>query len=209
MHTKKQDTNIIIFSNNDFFDSFNELEKYCDFKIYSNIKGTLTDKSILLIHEEYLSDKKNIEQISKLKNIKVIFHNKNFNLSNINHNLKILLPLSFIEINNMIQNLKIKSDFNINSSIKIKNYLLDKNTKKLIYNDLFIILTEKEIHILEILLKRNEPISKNSLLELVWNYSKNTDTHTVETHIYRLRKKVKDKFDDDNLILNTKTGYSL
>ena len=101
-----------------------------------------------------------------------------------------------------------KSDFNINSSIKIKNYLLDKNTKKLKYNDLFIILTEKEIHILEILLKRNEPISKNSLLELVWNYSKNTDTHTVETHIYRLRKKVKDKFDDDNLILNTKTGYS-
>jgi len=47
------------------------------------------------------------------------------------------------------------------------------------------------------------------LLKLVWNYSKDTDTHTVETHIYRLRKKVKDQFNDDDLIFNTKTGYSL
>ena len=209
MHTKNQDINIIIFSNNDFFNSFNELENHCNFKINSHDKGILTSKSILLIHEDYLSNKKNVDYIEKLKNIKIILLSKKFNIKNINYNLKITLPLFFTEINSMIQNLKIKSDFNINSSIKIKNYLLDKNTKKLKYNNLFIVLTEKEINILELLLSNNKPISKNSLLKLVWNYSKDTDTHTVETHIYRLRKKVKDQFNDDDLIFNTKTGYSL
>ena len=73
----------------------------------------------------------------------------------------------------------------------------------------FIILTEKEIHLLEILLNSKEPISKNEILANVWNYSSDTDTHTVETHIYRLRKKINEKFSDDNFLLNNKKGYYL
>ena len=73
----------------------------------------------------------------------------------------------------------------------------------------FIILTEKEIHLLEILLNSKEPISKNEILAKVWNYSSDTDTHTVETHIYRLRKKINEKFSDDNFLLNNKKGYYL
>ena len=86
---------------------------------------------------------------------------------------------------------------------------MDKNEKKLIKNGKFVILTEKEIQLLELLLNENESISKNDILSLVWNYSTDADTHTVETHIYRLRKKITAKFKDENFIKNNKDGYSL
>jgi len=52
-------------------------------------------------------------------------------------------------------------------------------------------------------------VSKNKILREVWKYSTSADTHTVETHIYRLRKKVKSKFSDEKFILNNKDGYLL
>ena len=58
-------------------------------------------------------------------------------------------------------------------------------------------------------LEKKKPISKDDILSSVWNYSSDADTHTVETHIYRLRKKINEKFSDDNFILNKKEGYSL
>ena len=81
--------------------------------------------------------------------------------------------------------------------------------KKLIKEENFIILTEKEIQLLELFLIKKKVVSKNNILDLVWNYSSDADTHTVETHIYRLRKKIKDKFLDNNFILNNKNGYYL
>ena len=68
-------------------------------------------------------------------------------------------------------------------------------------------MTEKEVQLLELFLINNKTISKNEILALVWNYSPDADTHTVETHIYRLRKKISDKFSDENFILNNKEGY--
>ena len=73
----------------------------------------------------------------------------------------------------------------------------------------FIILTEKEVQLLEILLNKKGPVSKDDILSLVWQYSSETDTHTVETHIYRLRKKISEKFFDEMFILNNKEGYYL
>ena len=84
---------------------------------------------------------------------------------------------------------------------------MNKNEKKLSKHDKFIILTEKEIQLLELFLKNKTPISKDKILSLVWNYSSDADTHTVETHIYRLRKKINDKFMDEKFILNSKEGY--
>ena len=73
-----------------------------------------------------------------------------------------------------------------------------------------ILLTEKEIHLLEILLSnKKDSIHKDEILKKVWKYAEDADTHTVETHIYRLRKKIKDKFFDDEFIRNDKDGYSL
>ena len=119
------------------------------------------------------------------------------------------LPTSVREINDIIESSVAKKKFSENSSIKIKTYFLDKNEKKLFKEKNFLILTEKEIQLLELFLNNKKPISKDKILSFVWNYSSDADTHTVETHIYRLRKKIKDKFSDENFILNTKEGYSL
>ena len=73
----------------------------------------------------------------------------------------------------------------------------------------FIILTEKEIELLQLFLEKKKPISKDNILSTVWNYSVDADTHTVETHIYRLRKKINEKFMDEKFILNNKDGYYL
>ena len=81
--------------------------------------------------------------------------------------------------------------------------------KKLSKLENFIILTEKEIQLLELFLNIKKPISKDKILSTVWNYSTDADTHTVETHIYRLRKKIADKFMDNNFIHNNKDGYYL
>ena len=67
----------------------------------------------------------------------------------------------------------------------------------------------KEIQLLELFLKEKKAISKDNILSVVWNYSADADTHTVETHIYRLRKKINDKFHDEKFILNNKEGYYL
>ena len=112
------------------------------------------------------------------------------------------------EINTAVENVAAKKLFSKNSSIEIKKYLLNKNEKKLSNNETEIILTEKEIQLLELFLNSKKPISKDKILSSVWNYSSDADTHTVETHIYRLRKKISEKFSDENFIVNTKDGYS-
>jgi len=117
------------------------------------------------------------------------------------------LPTTLNEINSIVEEAAVKKIFSKNSAIKIKKYLLDKNEKKLIKDKNFIILTEKEIQLLELFLSLKKPISKNKILTVVWNYSDDADTHTVETHIYRLRKKINDKFSDENFILNKRNGY--
>ena len=122
---------------------------------------------------------------------------------------KINLPVSLIELNEIIKKVNIGKKFVSNSSIKIKDYILDKNEKKLKKNNLFIFITEKEIQLLELLFSSTEPIMKKNILNIVWNYASDADTHTVETHIYRLRKKITDEFMDNNFILNNKDGYYL
>ena len=139
--------------------------------------------------------------------MKICLSKKNYQIKKWDEN--ILLPTTVKEINTVIENSVAKKKFNKNSSIKVKKYLLDKNEKKLVKMNNSIILTEKEIQLIELLLNNSKPISKDKILSLVWNYSTDADTHTVETHIYRLRKKISEKFMDDEFILNTKDGYCL
>ena len=121
----------------------------------------------------------------------------------------LILPTSVDEINKIVENEIAKKKFNRNSSINVKSYTLDKNEKKLFKENMFVILTEKEIQLIELFLYSKKPISKDKILSSVWNYSSDADTHTVETHIYRLRKKINEKFLDSKFILNDKEGYYL
>ena len=122
---------------------------------------------------------------------------------------EIMFPLTLVEISNIIINLITKKKFKQNSSVKIKGYEIDKNERKLKKENLSITITEREIQLIELLNNETKPILKNIILKKVWKYSDDTDTHTIETHIYRLRKKILNKFKDEHFISKTKTGYTI
>ena len=79
----------------------------------------------------------------------------------------------------------------------------------MILNNQKLKLTEKEINMILYLTQSKKPIKINELQEKVWGYQSKLETHTVETHIHRLRKKIKEKFFDDNLIISKKNGYEI
>ena len=165
------------------------------------------DPNIILFHIDALIDKKQKDYIQGSKSIKICV-GKTKDLTN-NYDASLELPATLKEINAIVENTAAKKKFNVNSSIVVKDYLLNKNEKKLYKSNDFIILTEKEVQLIELFLKDKKPISKDSILSSVWNYASDADTHTVETHIYRLRKKIADKFIDEKFILNNKDGYYL
>tara|TARA_B100001989_G_C24540065_1_gene467025 strand:- start:339 stop:944 length:606 start_codon:yes stop_codon:yes gene_type:complete len=197
--------NVLIYASNSFVSTLNELKPFLKFNHFISAPSASYD--IILFHDEILKDKKIKNIINKSDFLKVCLSTQK------NQALKcdaiIQLPTTLNEINNTLENISAKKKFIKNSSIKVKSYLLNKNTKKLIKNNNSIILTEKEIQLIELLLNDNSPLSKNDILSSVWNYSAEADTHTVETHIYRLRKKINDEFMDDEFILNSKDGYHL
>ena len=175
---------------------------------FNCLSGDLNDNSnIILFHVDALSDNKIREYIHNNKSLKICAGNRKDLIDAYDACLE--LPTTLKEINSTVENIVAKKKFNLNSSISIKNYLLNKNEKKLSRSDNYIILTEKEVQLLELFLIKKKSLSKNDILSSVWNYSSDADTHTVETHIYRLRKKVIDKFKDDKFILNNKDGYYL
>ena len=85
--------------------------------------------------------------------------------------------------------------------------MIDKNERKIKKDNLELQLSEKEINFLILFSKIKEPINRDSVLKNVWKYSDESETHTVETHIHRLRKKIFNKFGDNNFIKNNDKGY--
>jgi hypothetical protein len=197
--------NVQILGPSSFISTLNELKIFLKFNYLSDYSKD--DPNIILFHIDALIDKKQKDYIQGSKSIKICV-GKTKDLTN-NYDASLELPATLKEINAIVENTAAKKKFNVNSSIVVKDYLLNKNEKKLYKSEDFIILTEKEIQLLELFLKDNKPISKYTILTSVWNYVSDADTHTVETHIYRLRKKIADKFRDEKFILNNKDGYYL
>ena len=197
--------NVIIAGPISFISTLNELKQFLKFNPFFNDFKKKHD--VILFHKDALNQKECRNFIRNSNSLKICASIEKDPPEN--WNAYIELPTSLKEINSVIENVVAKYRFNKNSSIKIKNYLLNKNEKKLSKNNNEIILTEKEIQLLELFLETKKPISKDKILSFVWNYSADADTHTVETHIYRLRKKINDKFSDENFIINKKNGYSL
>ena len=198
---------ILVFGPESFISTLTELKHYFNFNLTS-IKNDILQNNVdvLICHKDKLEDNEAMNLIKKYNCLKILASNKDIkNLKTFNFILK--LPTSIIEINNLVESSIAKEKFVKNSSIYIKSYSIDKNEKKLFKNDNFIVLTEKEIALLELFLSTKEPIPKEKILLQVWKYASDADTHTVETHIYRLRKKINDSFGDDNFILNNKQGY--
>ena len=196
---------VLILGPASFFSTLNELQSFL--KFYSVKEKNSSDLDIILFHEEALNNKEDKKIINDSRSLKICVsdNKKTYN----KYDAFLEMPFSLKEINSTVENVAAKRKFSKNSSIEIKKYFLNKNEKKLTKNDNEIILTEKEIQLLELFLNNKKPISKDKILLNVWNYSSDADTHTVETHIYRLRKKINDKFSDENFIIYTKDGYSL
>lgn len=197
--------NVLILGPASFTATLNELNNFLKFNPLIINKDQNYD--IILFHENTLDDDVKKNFIRNSSSIKICASENRETLVPCDAILE--LPTSVKELNFLIENILAKKKFTKNSSIKIKDYLLNKNEKKLLKSDEFIILTEKEIQLLELLLNNNDPISKDKILSAVWNYAAEADTHTVETHIYRLRRKISEKFLDDKFIFNSKDGYYL
>ena len=197
--------NIKILGPSSFVSTLNELKIYLKFN--PSMDGLNDNPIAILFHIDALQDVNQKKYIDSKDSIKICVGKKNELKDNFDANLE--LPTTLKEINAIIENTIAKKKFNKNSSIIIKDYLLNKNEKKLSKSSDFIILTEKEVQLLELFLNSKKPLSKDRILSLVWNYSSDADTHTVETHIYRLRKKITEKFMDQKFILNDKNGYYL
>ncbi len=139
----------------------------------------------------YLTNKKiNINIKTKFQRYELIYYP--FNLKN------------FIEKINLIY---IKFKFVINSKVDLLNYTINLNTREIITVQNKLKLTEREKNFLLFLKKSKKPQTIKNILKSVWGYSKGVETHTVETHVHRLRKKFLDSFNDNNFIKNNKKGY--
>jgi len=201
----------LAFGNKEFNDSLIELKNHFKFDLEAidNLSDNypLENYQGIIIHEDALKDNK-LKVIMKNDNInKIIFH-KSKKMDGIEKIESLVLPVSIDQINNIVLNNIIKKKFKINSALKINDYKLDKNLRKLVKNNLSLELTEKEIELIELLYKR--PFTKKKeILSIIWKYSDEADTHTVETHIYRLRKKIKEIFNDEIFIKSEKKGYTI
>ena len=115
-----------------------------------------------------------------------------------------------IKISNLIDQLNarfIQQNYSAQSNININKYILDINSRILKKSDNELKLTEREIDTIIFLKNENKPVKVDVLQKKVWKYAEDLETHTVETHIYRLRKKIKDTFNDDTFIQSKKDGY--
>jgi len=117
------------------------------------------------------------------------------------------LPISLNKLFEKINILFLKMNFKIQSKILVKNYEINLNTRRIYLNNQFVDLTEKEIKLISHLSSNKKPSSVQDLQKNIWAYGEHLETHTVETHIYRLRKKIKNSFKDDEFILSNNQGY--
>ena len=202
---------LLIFGSKNFNNSINEVRESLNFSLSFfdfRTKSYLIDSSIsAIIVDSQVLDTDNLAIINKIYNKPILLLETLANKKKCNYNDKILLPASLIDLRNKISRVITAFKFSINSALKIKKYTLDKNEKKLIKDNIYISITEREVQLIELLFNEKKALPKNYILKKIWNYSDNADTHTVETHVYRLRKKIYTKFNDDKFILSFEKGY--
>tara|TARA_E500000178_G_scaffold63807_1_gene60756 strand:- start:1267 stop:1830 length:564 start_codon:yes stop_codon:yes gene_type:complete len=181
---------LIIYEYDPLFNILNEIKENLNFELiraqendFQNIVSNLTSDFLVI-------SKKNLEKI----NNQIILRE---------------LPIKMSKIIELVNVQFLKNKFNLQSNINIGSYSLNLNSRNIIKNDINLDLTERETSIIIYLNKSKMPIKIDELQKEVWGYSSELETHTVETHIYRLRKKMKEKFNDKNFISSLKNGYKI
>ena len=182
--------NLIIFKYNAFYNIMKELEENLNLKIFEAPNEQVLNK----IKDD-------------LKNYLIITSKK---INNINN--QFILDKTPTTLNKLVERFNIqflKVNFIEKSELNIGKYKIDLNSRKLIEKDIFLKLTEKETSIIIYLTKSSKAVRIDQLQSEVWGYQSELETHTVETHIYRLRKKILETFNDNNFIISKKNGYQI
>ena len=182
--------NLIIYKFTQLYHILEELGSDLNFKItYADSESKLNDT------------------IKNFNNYLIISNKKYLDIGN-----QFILDNTPINIFSLIEKINIeflKIQFNNQSEFNVNNYTIDLNSREMKKNNNKLKLTEKEINTITYLSKSNKPVSIEELQEKVWSYQSDIETHTVETHIYRLRKKIFNLFDDNKFIISKKDGYQI
>ena len=180
--------NLVIYELDELYKIFEEIKKDINFNFEKINKQELLN---LKSNSNYLILTK--KEIPELNN-QIIFDK---------------FPISIFKILEKINIELIKKNFQKQSEILIGNYIFNINSREMSSNANKLKLTEKEINSIIYLLKANKPVKIRELQSNVWGYQSQLETHTVETHIYRLRKKISKVFKDENFILSKDNGYEI
>ena len=182
--------NLIIFENEVLYDILNEIADQLQFSIVK-------------------LNKKNLIKLNTFQNSSFLLITKK-KLPNINNQIILSkLPLNIFKFIEKLNIEFLRFEFNKQSNVKINIYTFDLNSREMIYQNQKLKLTEKEIDSITYLFSMKKPVDVRELQQKVWGYQSDLETHTVETHIYRLRKKILKKFNDTQFIKSTASGYQI
>ena len=184
------DQNLIVYKFQSLYHVLKELSPYFNFKIAKVENENELNNQVI--------DQKNYVIITKTKNLN--FHN----VILVNN-----LPLNIFWLIEKVNVSFLKNQFSSQSQVKINDYIIDLNSREIILENKKLKLTEKEVNTIVHLAKNIEPVSVNELQKKVWSYQSDIETHTVETHVYRLRKKIFNTFNDSQFIISKKNGYQI
>jgi len=182
--------NLVIYKSKSLYDILKEISSDFNFKIY-------------FIDDE---DKLNVK-LKTLENYLILSNKRYFDISD----LIILydLPINIFKLVEKINTEFLKLQYSKQSKIKLNDYIIDLNSREISSKNKKVKLTEKEIDTIIYLLNANKPVAIDELQKNIWNYQNEIETHTVETHVYRLRKKILDIFNDNKFIVSEKNGYQI
>ena len=192
---------ISIFGNQTFLNIVNELKLFADYKFVNFTNFVLCIKeskknNYPIIFFKNIDNKETYKEIIKENLPLLIINNSKKKKVKVSNELveELNMPFKIINLKKKIISLSAKYQFNKASLISLGTYVIDKNERKIKKENLELKLTEKEIDFLILFTKNKKPLDRDFVLQKVWKYSADTDTHTIETHIHRLRKKILHKF---------------
>ena len=178
--------NLVIYDFKILYEILNEISDHINFKLTNINKITDLD---LIARDNYL-----VISNKKIKNIENQIEITNF-------------PIDIVKLVENINIKFLKKKYSQQSEIDLGVYKLNLNSRKIYNNEKSLDLTEREANIIVFLNNSKKPVKISKLQTEVWGHNSKLETHTVETHIYRLRKKINDVFEDKNFIKSSKFGY--
>ena len=184
---------VLIYKFPGLFNILNEIKENFNFELFNISEINLLNENNDKKYGNYLVITQNQNKLPQEKN-QIIISN---------------LPLKIEKIINLINVELLKNNYNKKSFIDLGFFKLNYNSREIFKDNKKLKLTEREIEIILLLKNSSTPQKIENLQKKVWGHNLELETHTVETHIYRLRKKINRTFKNDKFIMSTKEGYKI